>query len=68
VENFFKQALNVHGVHDVRQKDIQTAEPFIPEPSLVEVKIVIGKMKRYKSPGHISYWSMLMIFICWAIV
>jgi hypothetical protein len=31
--------------------DIHTAEPIIPEPSLVEVKIAIGKLKSYKSPG-----------------
>jgi hypothetical protein len=43
--------LNVHGVHDVRQIDIHTAEPLVPEPSLVEVEISIGKLKSYKSPG-----------------
>jgi hypothetical protein len=43
--------LNVHGVHDVRQTDIHTAEPLVPEPSLVEVEIAIGKLKRYKFPG-----------------
>jgi hypothetical protein len=43
--------LNVHGVRNVRQKDIQTAEPFVPEPSLVEVEIAIGKLEGYKSPG-----------------
>jgi hypothetical protein len=37
----------VHGVHDVRH----TAEPLVLEPSLVEVKITIGKLKMYKSPG-----------------
>jgi hypothetical protein len=42
--------LNVHGVHDVRQKDIQTTEPLVPEPSLVEVEIAIEKLKSYKSP------------------
>jgi hypothetical protein len=31
--------------------DIHTAEPLVPEPSLVEVEIVIGKLKSYKSPG-----------------
>jgi hypothetical protein len=41
--------LNVHGVHDIRQ--IHTAEPLVPEPSLVEVEIAIGKLKNYKSPG-----------------
>jgi hypothetical protein len=42
--------LNVHGIHDVRQ-DIQAAKPLVPEPSLVEVEIAIGKLKSYKSLG-----------------
>jgi hypothetical protein len=50
-KNFFNQVLNVHGVHDIRQMDIQTAEPLVPEPSTVEVEIAIGKLKSYKSPG-----------------
>jgi hypothetical protein len=50
-KNFFNQVLNVHGVHDVRQIDIHTAEPLVPESSLVEVEIAIGKLKRYISPG-----------------
>jgi hypothetical protein len=50
-EHFFNQMLNVHGVHNVRQKDIQAAEPLVPKPSLVKVKIAIGKLKRYRSPG-----------------
>jgi hypothetical protein len=50
-KNFFNQLLNVHGVHDVRQMDIHTAEPLVPEPSLAEVEIAIGKLKSYKSPG-----------------
>jgi hypothetical protein len=53
VENFFNQVLNVHGVHDVSQMDIHTAELLVPEPSLVEVEIAIGKLKRYKLPGQI---------------
>jgi hypothetical protein len=31
--------------------DIHTAEPSVPEPSLIEVEIAIGKLKSYKSPG-----------------
>jgi hypothetical protein len=50
-KNFFNQVLNVKAVHDVRQMDIHTAEPLVPEPSLVEVEIAIGKLKSYKSPG-----------------
>jgi hypothetical protein len=49
-KNLFNQLLNEHGVHDVRQMDIHTAEQLLPEPSLVEVVIAIGKMKSYKSP------------------
>jgi hypothetical protein len=45
------QVLNVHAVHGVRQMDIHTAEPLVPEPSNVEVEIAIGKLKSYKSPG-----------------
>jgi hypothetical protein len=52
-KNIFNQALNVPMVHDVRHMDIYiyTAEPLVPEPSLVEVKIAIGKLKWYKSTG-----------------
>jgi hypothetical protein len=50
-KNFFNQVPNVHGVHDVRQMDIHTAEPLVPEPSLVEVEIAIRKLRSYKSPG-----------------
>jgi hypothetical protein len=48
-KNFFNQVQNVHGVHDVM--DIHMTEPLVPEPSLVEVEIAIGKLKSYKSPG-----------------
>jgi hypothetical protein len=44
-KNFFNQ------VHNVRQKDIQKAEPLEPEPSFLELKIAIEKLKSSKSPG-----------------
>ena len=31
--NYFSQLLNVHGVNDVRQAEIHTAELLAPEPS-----------------------------------
>jgi hypothetical protein len=43
--------LNVHWVHDVRLIDIHMTEPLVPEPSLVQVEIATGKLKRYKSSG-----------------
>jgi hypothetical protein len=50
-KHFFNQVLNVHGVHDVRQKDVHTAESLVPEPSLVKVETATGKFKVYKYPG-----------------
>jgi len=35
--NYFSQILNVHGVNDVRQTEIHTAEALVPEPSASEV-------------------------------
>jgi hypothetical protein len=39
---FFNHVLNVHGVHDIRQMVIHTAELLAPEPSLVDVEIAFG--------------------------
>jgi hypothetical protein len=50
-KSFFNQVLTVHGVHDVRQMDIHTAERLEQEPSLVEVETATGKLKSYKSLG-----------------
>jgi hypothetical protein len=35
----------VLGVHDVQQMDINTVESLVPEPSLFEVEIAVGKLK-----------------------
>jgi hypothetical protein len=50
-KHFFNRVLNVNGVHNVRQKDIQTAEPLASEPSFVKMEIAIGKLKSYKFLG-----------------
>jgi len=39
--NYFFQLLNVHEVNDVRQAEIYTAEPLVPEPSAFEVELAI---------------------------
>jgi hypothetical protein len=36
---------------DVRQAEIHTAEPLVPEPSASEVELAIEKLKCHKSPG-----------------
>jgi hypothetical protein len=43
--------LNVHRVSDVRQVEIHTAEPLVPEPSPFETEIAIAKLKKYNSQG-----------------
>ena len=49
-KNYFSQLLNVHKGNDVEEIHIQTAEPFIPELTLLEVEIAIEKPKKNKSP------------------
>jgi hypothetical protein len=51
MEELFSQLLNVHGVNDVRQTEIHTAEPLSPEPSVFEFELANEKLKSYKSPG-----------------
>jgi hypothetical protein len=51
VEELLLPAINVYGVNDVRQTEIHTAEPLVPERSSSEVEIAIEKLKSYKSPG-----------------
>jgi hypothetical protein len=49
--DYFCQLLKFQWVGGIRQTEIETAEPFVPEPSMSEVEVAIGKLKRYKSPG-----------------
>jgi uncharacterized membrane-anchored protein len=49
--NYFFQLLNAHGVNDVRQTEIHTTEPLVPEPSAYEFELVIEKLKSHKSPS-----------------
>ena len=41
----------MHGVSDVTQTEMHTAEPQGPEPNDFEVEMAIEKLKRHKSPG-----------------
>jgi hypothetical protein len=49
--NHISQLFNVHGVIDVGQTEIQTAEPIVTEPSDFEFDLAIEKLKNHKSPG-----------------
>ena len=39
--NYFTQLLNVHGVRDVGQVEIHTADPLVPEPSAFEAELLL---------------------------
>jgi hypothetical protein len=43
--NRFSQLLIAHRVNDVRQTEIHTAEPLLPEPSAFEDELAIEKLK-----------------------
>jgi hypothetical protein len=46
----FSQILNVRGVNDVRQTEIHTADPIVPEPSAFEGEMATEKLKRHRPP------------------
>ena len=43
--NPFSQLFNVHGVNDVRQTEIHTAETLVPEPRAFEVEMAIENLE-----------------------
>jgi len=49
--HYFCQILNVHGVVDVRQTEINTAGRLVLEPSASDIELSTEKLKINKSPG-----------------
>jgi hypothetical protein len=47
-KNYFSQLLTVRGVKDVRQTEIHTSEPSVPETSSLEAETATEKLKRHK--------------------
>jgi len=44
--NHFSQLFNVHRVNYVRQTEIHTSEPLVPEPSAFDVETASEKLKK----------------------
>ena len=42
--------MNAYGGNDVRQREIHTTEPLVPEPSTFVFEMAIEKLKRHKLP------------------
>ena len=53
--DYFSRLLNVHGVHDIRQRETHRAEPLVPEPSAFEVDLAIEKLNLLKPTGHVMH-------------
>jgi len=49
--NYFSQILNIHGVNDIMQTELHTAEPLVHEPSASEDELAAENVKSHKSPG-----------------
>ena len=47
--NHFSQLFNVHGVNDVRQKEIHTIEPQVPDLSAFDIETAFENLQRHKS-------------------
>ena len=50
-KNLFSQFFSAHGFSDIRQSEIQTAEPLVTESSAFKVVMAIEKLKRHTSSG-----------------
>jgi len=48
----FSQLLNVHGVSEVRQIEIHTAEPPVPQPCDFELEYSVEKLKKFQITGY----------------
>jgi hypothetical protein len=40
-KNYFSQLLNVHRASDVRKIEVYTAEPLVPEPNFLTLKLLL---------------------------
>jgi hypothetical protein len=56
-KNDFSLILNVYMISDVRQTEIHTAEPLVPQPSPFEVEIAVVKLKSINCQVLIKLWQ-----------
>jgi len=47
-KRYFDKLLNVHNGEQTKEFEIYTTEPWIPEPSEIEVEMSIKKFKKFK--------------------
>jgi hypothetical protein len=47
---YFSQLLNVYAVNNIKETELHTAEPLVPQPTAFEVELAIEKLKSNISP------------------
>jgi hypothetical protein len=57
---YLSHLFNVYGGNDVRQTEVRTVEPLLPERSAFEDEIAIKKLKRHKSRGIVQILAELI--------
>jgi hypothetical protein len=53
--NYFSQLFIIDGFIDVRQAEVHTFEPLVPEPSAFEFQLVIEKLKYHNHQVLIKF-------------
>jgi hypothetical protein len=49
--NHFSQLFNIYSVSEVRQTEMHTTEPIVPNPSTFSFEMAFEKLKRHISPS-----------------
>jgi hypothetical protein len=52
-KNYFCQLFHIHGVNDVTQPEIHMAQTLLPEPSVLEFKIFVYDLSKFKLPYNV---------------
>jgi len=50
-KSYFDKLLNVHNGEQTEEFEIHTAEPWTPEPSVIEIEMSVKELKDFKPPG-----------------
>lgn len=59
-KNFFCQLLNIHGINDVRWREIHAAEPLVSEPIYIAFEIAIEKLEGIDHNRLMKLWCYLL--------
>jgi hypothetical protein len=56
-KNYFCRLLNVHGINYVRQTEMHTAEPLVPEAGSFEIGVATEKLQNVIRQVFMKFWQ-----------